>query len=110
MAFRIRSVSLEAAASQTWQRLALIDKGLAIADEMGERFTDPYLHRLRGEILLERDPSDPAPADQAIKVAITAAKAQGARSYELIASLALAKLYQSTSCSTDAEARDARDR
>src|SRR5262249_40060751 len=29
--------------------LMQIDRGLAIADETEEHFTDPYLHRLRGE-------------------------------------------------------------
>ena len=57
---------------------------------------DPYLHRLRGDILLKRDPADPAPAEDAYRTAIAIAKQQGARSYELLASLSLAKLYQST--------------
>jgi hypothetical protein len=57
---------------------------------------EPYLHRLRGDILLKRDPADPAPAEDAYRTAIAIAKKQGARSYELLASLSLAKLYQST--------------
>ena len=57
---------------------------------------EPYLHRLRGDILLKRDPADPAPAVDAYRTAIAIAKQQGARSYDLLASLSLAKLYQST--------------
>jgi predicted ATPase len=72
--------------------LTLIDQGLAIAAETGERFTDPYLHRLRGTILLSRDPANPGPAEEAFQTAIAIAKQQGARSYELLASLSLAKL------------------
>jgi predicted negative regulator of RcsB-dependent stress response len=76
--------------------LARIDQGLAIADETGEHFTVPYLYRLRGEILLKRDVVDPAHAEEAFETSITIAKQQGARSYELLAALSLAKLYQST--------------
>ena len=84
--------------------LRSIDRGLAIADETGEHFTDPYLHRLRGELLLKRNPSEPTPAEEAFKAAIAVAKVQGARSYELLASLSLAKLYRSTGRPADAHA------
>jgi adenylate cyclase len=82
--------------------LERIDEGLAIANETGEHLTDAYLHRLRGDILLKRDPVRPAAAEHAYQTAIDIAKHQGARSYELLASLALAKLYQSTTRAADA--------
>jgi tetratricopeptide (TPR) repeat protein len=84
--------------------LTLIDQGLAIAAETGEHFTDPYLHRLRGDILLKRDPSDPAPAEEAFRTSIAIAKEQAARSYVLLASLSLARLYQSTGRPVEAHA------
>jgi predicted ATPase len=84
--------------------LALIDQGLAIAKETGEHFTDPYLHRLRGELLLKRDPSNPAVAEEAYRNAVAIAKEQGARSYELLGSLSLAKLYQSSARPAEAHA------
>jgi predicted ATPase len=93
---------LEALARSSDEALASIDRGLAIADETGEHFTDPHLHRLRGEILLRRDPCNPAPAEEAFQTAIATAKEQGARSYELLASLSLAKLYQSNARPADA--------
>jgi predicted negative regulator of RcsB-dependent stress response len=65
---------------------------------------EPYLHRLRGDILLKRDPSDPAPAEDAYRTAMAIAKQQSARSYELLASLSLAKLYRSTRRPADARA------
>ena len=84
--------------------LTIIARGLEIADETGEHFTDPYLHRLRGDILLKRDPSSPVPAEEAFKTAVAIAKQQGARSYVLLASLSLAKLYQSTARPAEAQA------
>jgi predicted ATPase len=95
---------LQAGAREFESALASIDQGLAIADETGEHFTDSYLHRLCGDLLLKRNHSDPAPAEEAFRAAIAVAKAQGARSYELLASLPLAKLYQSTARPSDAHA------
>ena len=83
---------LEAMPRGPGSALSLIDQGLAIAEETAEHFTDPYLHRLRGEILLTRSPASPVPAEKASRTAIVIAKGQGARSYELLASLSLAKL------------------
>ena len=95
---------LEAAAGDADGALALIDEGVATALRSGERLTDSYLHRLRGDVLLKRKPVDPAPAEDAYRTAIDIAKQQGARSYGLLASLALAKLYQSTGRALDAHA------
>jgi class 3 adenylate cyclase/predicted ATPase len=93
---------LEAATRGPDSALTLIDQGLTIAEETGGRFMDPYLHRLRGDILLKRDPADPALAEDAYRTAVAIAKQQGARSYQLLASLSLAKLYQSTARPADA--------
>ena len=95
---------LEAANRGFDSAFALIDQGLAIAEETGEHLTDAYLHRLRGELLLLRDPANPVPAEQAFKTAIAVAKEQGARSYELLASFSLAKLYHSTGRPAEARA------
>jgi hypothetical protein len=45
--------------------LAQIGEALALAREMGAHASDAFLHRLRGEIYLKRDPANPAPADEA---------------------------------------------
>ena len=87
---------LEAAAGDHERALALIDEGLAMADEGGQQVWDAFLHRLRGEILLNRHPTKSAAAEEAYQTAIIIAKRQGARSYEVFASLSLARLYQST--------------
>jgi hypothetical protein len=55
-------------------------------------------------MLLARDPSNPAPAKEAFQTAVAIAKQQGARSYELLASFSLAKLYQSTGRLAEAHA------
>ena len=62
------------------------------------------MHRIRGEILLKRDPANTAPAEEALLTAIAIAQQQKARSFELRAALSLAKLYQSTGRAADAHA------
>jgi predicted ATPase len=95
---------LEATTRGPDSALPLIDQGLSIAEETGEHLTDAYLYRLRGDILLERNPANPAHAEEAFQNAIAIAEEQGARSYVFLASLSLAKLYQSTARPADAHA------
>ena len=71
---------------------------------LAHRAFEAELHRARGEILLKRDPANSAPAEEAFLTAIAVAKQQGARSFELRAALALAKLYQSTGRPAEAHA------
>ncbi len=86
------------------EALTLIDEALALAAETGQHWSDAFLHRLRGEILLKRDPENRAPAEEAFLTAIAVAQAQKARCFELCAALDLARLYNSVSRSADAHA------
>jgi predicted ATPase len=84
--------------------LTQIDEALALAAETGEHWSDAFLHRLRGDILLKRDRANTAPAEEALLAAIAVAQQQKARSFELRAALDLARLYNSTSRSAQAHA------
>jgi predicted ATPase len=44
--------------------LTRIDEGLALAGETGEHWNDAFLHRLRAEILLKRDPANTVAAEE----------------------------------------------
>jgi hypothetical protein len=92
---------LEAMMGHADSALTTIDLALATAAELGEHWADSVLFRRKGEILLMRDTSA---AEEAFRQAIDVANKQGARSYVLLASLALARLYRSTACSVDAHA------
>ncbi len=87
---------LEAETLGADRALARIGEALRLSDEVEHRCSLPFLHRLRGEILLRRDPADPVLAEEAFRTSIAVAKEQGARSPLLLASLSLAKLYHST--------------
>jgi predicted ATPase len=102
--FRGLLAKIEAEGQGAEGALAEVDRALALASETGEHWTDSFLHRIRGEILLLRDPANPAAAEEAFHTAIAIARLQKAKSFELRAALSLAKLYQSTGRAADAHA------
>ena len=101
---KIALAEAEAGAGDPDRAVAILDEALATVDHTGYRAFEAELHRVRGEILLERDPANPAPAEKAFLIAIAVAKQQGTRSFELRAARSLAKLYQSTARLANARA------
>ena len=101
---KIALAEAEARAGDPDRAVAILDEALATCDRLGYRAFEAELHRARGEMLLKRDPANPAPAEEAFLTAIAVAKQQGTRSFELRAALSLAKLYQSTGRPADAHA------
>jgi hypothetical protein len=75
--------------------LTRIEEALALARQVDNRCDLAFPHLLRGELLRKRDPSNPAPAEEAFLAALAIAQEQGARSWGLRGALELAKLYQS---------------
>jgi predicted ATPase len=102
--FKIALAEAEARAGNRGRAIAILDEALATADRLGYRAFEAELNRTRGEILLECDPANPAPAEEDFQRAIAVAKRQGTRSFELRAALSLAKLYQSTGRRANAHA------
>jgi predicted ATPase len=74
--------------------LTRIDEALGLAQQTGEHWTDSFLHRIRGEILLKRDPANTVPAEGAFLTAIAIAQQQKARSFELRAAMSMARLWR----------------
>jgi class 3 adenylate cyclase/tetratricopeptide (TPR) repeat protein len=93
---KITLAEAEARAGDVDRALAIVDEALATCERIGNRTFEAELHRVRGEMLLKRDPANPAPAEKAFQAAIAVAQRQGTRSFELRAAPPLAKLYQST--------------
>ncbi len=94
----------EAEAGEIDAALATVDGAIAEIERTGQRWCEAEAHRIRGEILLKRDPAKTAPAEDAFLTAIAVAQQQKAKSFELRAALSLAKLYQSTNRAADAHA------
>jgi predicted ATPase len=102
--FETTLAEAEAEADGTDVAFCTINRALAVSERTGLRWYEAETHRMRGEILLKRDPGNASPAQEAFLTAIAVAQAQKARSFELRAALALAKLYQSTGRPADAHA------
>ena len=94
----------EAAAGDSAAGLKRLDDALAELERTEQRWYEAEMHRIRAGILLKRDPADTAAAEQSLQTAIAIAQHQQAKSFELRAALALAKLYCSTNRDADAHA------
>ena len=60
----------EAEVGEIEAAVATIDHVLVESKRTGQRWHDAESHRIRGEILLRRNPADPAPAEEALLTAI----------------------------------------
>jgi predicted ATPase len=92
------------AQGDTASALTRTDEALALAAEIGEHWSDVFLPRLRGKILLKRHQANMTAAEDALLSAVAIAQQQKARSFELRAALDLARLYNSTGRAADAHA------
>jgi predicted ATPase len=77
--FETALAEAEAEAGETEAALASIDQAVALTERTGQRWNEADTHRARGKILLERDPANTAPAEEAFLTAITVAQQQKAR-------------------------------
>jgi predicted ATPase len=103
-AIKIALADVEACGGDFGRAVAVLDEAFATSEQAGYRAFEPELHRLRGEILLKREPNDSVLAEDAFRNAIVIAKRQGTRAFGLRAALSLAKLYRRTGRLTDAHA------
>jgi predicted ATPase len=74
----------------------VVDEALAVAESTGERCYQAELYRLRGERLLAHPDgdADPRGAEACFEQALAIARAQGALSLELRATMSLARLHR----------------
>jgi predicted ATPase len=72
--------------------LQVLQKGFASVAKTGEQIASPYLHHVKGELLLARNPSDVVEAERCLRTAIEIARRQSARMAELRATTSLAQL------------------
>ena len=78
-------------ARQVEEGLVLLDKALALVRRNGERFYEAEIHRFRGELLLAQG-SDLVEVERCYQQAGEVARRQAARSWELRATMSLARL------------------
>src|SRR5262249_55827738 len=95
----MRSHSL-AILAEAWSKDGNFTEGLAVlatalkeAEQIGIRFYEPELHRLKGEFLLALDSAHSADAEACFRQAVASARHRQARSFELRATMSLARLW-----------------
>jgi predicted ATPase len=74
--------------------LVTVADAQTMADATGTRLWDSDYHRLKGELLLARDPAAGQDAEIAFRQAMEIARGQSARSWELRAAVSLGRLWQ----------------
>jgi predicted ATPase len=76
--------------------LKTLEEALAAAEKQEEHQVDSAIHQLRGELLLNKDPSNAAEAERCFERAIEIARNQSGKSLELRATLSLARLLRNS--------------
>jgi predicted ATPase len=74
--------------------LTVLTEALALVDTTGERYYEPELYRLKGELLLQQNSANHAEAEICFHKALDLARDQQAKSFELRIATSLAKLWQ----------------
>ena len=69
-------------------------EALEFVTKTGGRWNEAEVHRVKGELLLARSPSDQAEAEASFRKALDVARDQSAKSWELRAATSLARLWQ----------------
>jgi class 3 adenylate cyclase/predicted ATPase len=80
--------------AQTPEGLEALAEALALLATSGVRWWEAELHRLRGELLLERSSAPQGEAESCFHQALAVAHAQQAKSLELRAAMSLSRLWQ----------------
>jgi hypothetical protein len=73
--------------ARTEEGLDLVAKGLATAEQTGLRLAEAELLRVKGELLMIQDSRYVADAERCFRTAIDVARRQGARLFELRATV-----------------------
>ena len=74
------------------EALVAIDEALMVIEETGQRTFEAEVHRINGELLLTRNSSSTARAEESFRTAIEIARHQKAKSWELRATTSLARM------------------
>jgi predicted ATPase len=73
--------------------LTMLTEALALVDTTGERWYEAECYRLKGELLLQQSSDNQVEAETCFTQAITIAQSQQGKSWELRATISLARLW-----------------
>jgi adenylate cyclase len=86
------------------EALVAIDEALAVIEQTGQRAFEAEVHRINGELLLTRNSSSTARAEESFRTAIEIARRQKAKSWELRATTSLGRLLRDSDRQDEARA------
>ena len=92
---KIALAEAESRAGDPDRALVIVDEALATCERTGYGAFEAELHRVRGQMLSNRDAANFDAAEREFRSAITIARRQDARSFALRGALSLAKLFRS---------------
>jgi predicted ATPase len=81
-----------------------IEESFSLIERSGQLWYEAEVHRVKGELLLAKDASNAAQAEQSFRTAIEIAQKQKAKSWELRATTSLARLLRDTNRRDEARA------
>jgi predicted ATPase len=84
--------------------LDLVAKGQATAEQTGHRMAEAELHRVKGELLMIKDPGSVVEAERCLRTAIDVARRQSAKLFELRATVSLVRLLRESDRRNEARA------
>ena len=82
--------------------LEAMTRALDAVESSGVRLEEPELHRLRGELISLKEPRETSQAEGCFRRSLEASRKQGAKGWELRASMSLARLLARTDRSDEA--------
>jgi tetratricopeptide (TPR) repeat protein len=85
-----------AEAGQLESGLEILEELIVWTEQSGQHWLDSELHRVRGELLLRRDPPNISGAEDAFNRALEIARSQQTKTFELRSAVGLARLYSTT--------------
>jgi predicted ATPase len=87
--------------AEAYRKIGQVEEGLTVLVEAltavkntGEHFYEAELHRLKGQLLLQQSPDNQTEAETCFHQALSVARSQQAKSWELRAATSLAKLWR----------------
>ena len=92
--FLVLLIEAHLAAGHAEAGLAVVAEALALVQETGAKYEEAEIHRLKGELLLDPPGADSTQAEACFQQALSVARRDGARSWELRAAVSLARLWQ----------------
>jgi predicted negative regulator of RcsB-dependent stress response len=91
---RVSLAEVQGKSGQIADGLHVLEEAITLVETIEERFYETALHRLQGQILLQKSPDNATEAESCFQKAISITPSQCAKSWELRVATSLDRLWQ----------------